>query len=371
MGLPKQIRGHYVCYDVGEEFTSAHVLKHKLFLMDEIKDVKLDMAFDMRHTQHIDGSAVVFFKNIHEQLSKYNRRVAFFGGNQEVIELLTAAQQFSVYKTIVEFERDFHEINPELNRTFFRLAEGKGHFRTLKMICPLCSFNNVSGFIIDENYYKQMWSEHEIVPVYKPAEVDPNSIDFSSYQVAVCPKCFYASTRLDWFTIMFSEGRYESHLTHENRVKLSNAAALRRNLAMSQHGATEEEAFFKMPREKSATYLSWALNEFNLKHMSEQQTTDGFDIVVSNFMMCKFAPTDLEIDNHMYTALAWLYGILNNKENYSTLRLAKTYVYLISALLAQDKTGEARKFYRELEKEFNEIEDCKYLINRAQNLLLY
>jgi len=39
-------------------------------------------------------------------------------------------------------------------------------------------------------------------------------------------------------------------------------------------------------------------------------------------------------------------------------------------LLSQDKTGESRKFYRELEKNFGDMEDCKYLINRAQYLLL-
>jgi hypothetical protein len=369
MSVSKQIRGHYVCYDVGEEFTSAQVLKYKLFFMDEIKDAKLDMAFDLRGTKRIDGSAIVFFKNVYDQLIKEHRKIAFFGGTEEVLEQLKGVGPFSVYPTIVEFERDFHEINPELNKTFFRLAEGKGHFRTLKMICPLCSYNNVAGFMIDENYYKQKWSESEIVPVFVPDEADPNSIDFSCYQVSVCPNCFYASTRLDWFTIVFPEGSFESHLTPENKAKLSNAAALRRSLAMGQSGATED-AFFRIPREKNAAYLSWMLNEFNLKHMSEQQTTDGFDIVVSNFMMCKFASREIDIDNHMYTALAWLYGIIENKSNYSTLRLAKTYVYIVSVLLSQDKIGEARKFYRTMEKDFNSIEDCKYLINRAQSLLL-
>jgi anti-anti-sigma regulatory factor len=369
MFLPRNVRGHYLCYDTGAEFTSAHVLKHKSFLMDEIKDSKLDMAFDLRSTERIDGAALMFFKNIYEQLSKENRKVAFFGGTQEVLEQLKSLNMFQVYPTIVDFERDFHEINIELNKTFFSLSEGKGHFRTLKMICPLCSYDNVSGFIVDEDHYKPRWRDNEIVPIFEPDEPDPNTVDFSCYQVAVCPKCFYASTRLDWFTIVFPEGRFESHLTQENRAKLSNAAALRRSLAMSYSG-TNEEAFFRAPREKSSSYVAWMLNEFNLKHMNEQRTTDGFDIVVSNFMMCKFALKEMNIDDHMYTALAWLYGIMDNKENYSTLRLAKTYVYLISVLLSQDKSGEARKFYRELEKEFRNIEDCKYLISRAQHLLV-
>ncbi|MCL2101032.1 MAG: hypothetical protein FWH22_04890, partial [Fibromonadales bacterium] len=325
--------------------------------------------FDMRNTMRIDGAAIMFFKNIQEQLSKEGRKIAFFGGTLEVQEQLKNVKSFLVYATIVEFERDFHEINPELNRTFFRLSEGKGPFRSLKMICALCAYDNVTGFIIDENYYKPRWSEHEIVPVYEPDEPDPNAIDFSCYQVAICPKCFYASTRLDWFTIVFPEGRFESQLTQENRAKLSNTTPLRRNLAMAYNGASEE-SFFRVPREKSAAYLSWLLNEFCLKHMSDQRTTDGFDIVVSNFMMCKFALKDVDIDNHMYTAMAWLYGIMENKANYSTLRLAKAYVYLVSALLNHDKPQEARKFYRLLEKEYKDIEDCKYLINRAQQLLL-
>jgi len=367
--LEKKVRGHYLCYDIGAEFTSAQVFKYKSFLMDEIKDSKMDMAFDLRNTKRLDGAAVVFFKNLHEHLNKENRKIAFFGGTPEILNQLSDNSSFLVYATIVEFERDFHEINPELNITFYRLSEGKGNFRTLKMICPLCSYDNVAGFIINENYYKQRWSDDEIVPVYEPDEPDPNAIDFSCYQVAVCPKCFYASTRLDWFTILFPEGRYESHLTQENKAKLSNTAALRRSLAMSYSGASEE-SYFRVPREKSAAYLSWLLNEFSLKHMSDQQTTDGFDIVVSNFMMCKFALKELDVDDHMYTALAWLYGIMDNRANYSTLRLAKTYVYIISVLLSQDKVGEARKFYRELEKDFKDIEDCKYLITRAQQLLL-
>jgi anti-anti-sigma regulatory factor len=367
--LEKKVRGHYLCYDIGVEFTSAQVLRYKGFFMDEIKDSKLDMAFDLRGTERIDGAAIVFFKNIYEQLCKEGRKIAFFGVTPEIYKQLSETSAFLVYATIIEFERDFHEINPELNRTFFRLSEGKGHFRTLKMICPLCSHDNVTGFIIDENHYKQRWSENEIVPVFEPEEPDPNTIDFSCYQVAVCPQCFYASTRLDWFTIVFPEGRFESHLTQENRTKLSNVAALRRNLAMG-YSSADEESFFRVPREKSASYLSWLLNEFNLKHMSDQQTTDGFDIVVSNFMMCKFALKEMDVDNHMYTALAWLYGIMGNRENYSTLRIAKTYVYLISVLLSQDKVGDARKFYREFEKQFKDVEDCKYLIARAQQLLL-
>ncbi|GHV14287.1 hypothetical protein AGMMS49938_10160 [Fibrobacterales bacterium] len=369
MSLPKQVRGHYVCYEAGAEFTSAQVIKEKLFFADEIKDSKLDMAFDFRQTAKIDGAALQFFKNLHEQLQKDSRKIAFLGGSDEVREQLSKNPTFLVYDSIIDFERDFHEINPDLARTFFRLSEGKGHFRSLKMICPLCSYENVSGFMIDESYYRQAWSDSEIVPIFEPAEPDPNSVDFSCYQVAVCPKCFYASTRLDWFTIVFPEGRFESHLTQENRARLSNTAALRRNLAMSYSGAGEE-SFFRMPREKSSAYLSWLLNEFNLKHMSEQQTTDGFDIVVSNFMMCKFALKDIDIDDHMYTALAWLYGIMDNKNNYSTVRLAKAYVYLISVLLSQDKIQDARKFYRELEKSYSDIEDCKYLISRAQHLML-
>jgi hypothetical protein len=327
------------------------------------------MAFDMRNTKRIDSAAVMFFKNIYEQLHKEERKIAFFGGTKEIQEQLGDISSFSVYTTIVEFERDFHEINPELKMTFFRLSEGKGHFRTLKMICPLCSCDNVTGFIIDENYYKQKWSDNEIVPIYEPDEPDKNAIDFSCYQVAVCPKCFYASTRLDWFTIVFPEGHYESHLTQENRAKLSNTTPLRRSLAISYNGANEE-SFFKVPRVKGAAYLAWLLNEFNLKHMGDQHAIDGFDVVVSNFMMCKFAEKEVEVDNHMHTALAWLYGIIENKVNYSTLRLAKTYVYLISVLISKDKSGEARKFYRELEKGYKDIEDCKYLINRAQQLLL-
>jgi len=249
------------------------------------------------------------------------------------------------------------------------LAKGKGSMRTLQMVCPLCGFDNVAGFMIDDEQYQLTWSDTEIVPLFEPIVPDVNALDFTAYQVAVCPHCFYAGTRLDWFTIKFPEGSFESRLSKSQIGNLSNSAALRRNLAMSYEGASDN-AFFQMPRESRASYLAWKLNEFNLKHMhNERKHTDGFEIVVSNFMMCKFSQSEREIDDHMHTALAWLYNILENKATYSTLRLAKAYTYMISILVSQDKTKEAKGFYRSFQAEFSDIPDCQFWLGRAHDLL--
>jgi hypothetical protein len=344
------------------------VIKVKQFLMDEIKDSKADFAFDLRKVKKLDSAAMTFFKNIEELLARDRRKVAFFGGPQEIQDELQRMHSFTVYPSIVDFERDFHEMNPLLYKTFLRLSNGRGPFRTLQMICPLCGHDNVAGFMIDENYYRPTWTDSEIVPVYEPIDPDPNAIDFSAYQVAVCPKCFYASTRLDWFTIVFNEGTYESRLTQENRGKLANTAALRRNLAM-QFDGTMDASFWRLPRETGASYASWRLNEFNLKHMGESRTTDGCEIVTSNFMMCKFASSERDIDEHMHTALAWLGGIMQNKENYSTLRVVKSYTYLVSILVAQDKVSEAKKLYKEAVEHFSDLEEGQFWLARARELI--
>jgi uncharacterized protein (DUF2225 family)/anti-anti-sigma regulatory factor len=369
MPFERQYRGHYLCYDIGREFSTTQVLKVKTFLLDEIKDTNYDFAFDLGALRLIDSSGLTFFKNIDELLRKNNRHLAFYGGPPEIQKQLADFHSFTLFASLVDFERDFHEINPQLNRTILNLAKGKGPMRPLKMICPLCGFDNVAGFIIDDTQFQLAWSDSEIVPLYDPITPDVNALDFSAYQVAVCPRCFYAGTRLDWFTIAFPEGVLESRLSKMQIGNLSNSAALRRNLAMSYEGATEN-AFFQMPRESRASYLSWKLNEFNLKHMhAERKVTDGFEIVVSNFMMCKYSQNEREIDDHMHTALAWLYNILENKANYSTLRLAKAYTYLISVLIAQDKTKEAKSFYKDFVNAFGDIPDCLFWLGRARDLI--
>lgn len=369
MTFERQTRGRYLCFNLGSEFSANQVLQVKSFLMDEIKDTSADLAFDLSDLRYIDSSGLTFFKNIDELMVKLGRNLAFFGGPSEIRKQMAEFHSFTLFASLVDFERDFHEISAQLNDTFLHLAKGKGGIRTLKMICPLCGFDNVAGFMIDDKQYQQVWSDIEIVPVLEPLEPDPNALDFSAYQVAVCPKCFYAGTRLDWFTIDFPEGAFESRLTKLQRGNLSNAASLRRNLAMSYEGATEN-AFFQVPREGRASYLSWKLNEFNLKHMnSERKATDGFEIVVSNFMMCKFSQSHREIDDHMHTALAWLYNILENKAHYSTLRLAKAYTYMISVLVSQDKNKEAKAFYKQFNESFGEIPDCQFWLGRARELL--
>lgn len=371
MPFERIYRGHYLCFTLGEEFTTNQVLKMRSSLLDEIKDTDGDLAFDLRELRSIDSAGLTFLKNVDEILKKAGRKSAFFGGPAEIQKQLTDFHPFNLFGSVVEFERDFHEINPELNRTFLRLARGKGAMRTLQMSCPLCHYDSVAGFIVDEDMYQLSWSDTEIVPLFELVTPDVNAMDVSTYQVAVCPKCFYAATRLDWFDVRFPEGSFESRLTKFQIGNLSNSAALRRNLAMSYEGASEP-AFFQMPRESRAAYLAWKLNEFNLKHMqTERRITDGFEIVVSNFMMCKFAQHSRDIDDHMHTALAWLYNILENKTNYSTLRLAKAYTYIISVLISQDKSKEAKNFYKQFSAEYQDQPDCQFWLNRAHDLVFF
>lgn len=369
MAFERQHRGRYSCFNLGKEFATMQLVHLKSFLMDEIKDTNADLAFDLRELHSIDSSGLTFFKNIDEIMVKQNRNLAFFGGNPQILQQMGAFHNFTLFSSLIEFERSFHEISAQLHHTFLRLAKGKAGLRSLKMICPLCGFENVAGFMIDEKEYQQVWSDIEIVPVLEPFELDQNSLEFSAYQVAVCPHCFYAGTRLDWFTIDFPEGAFESRLTKLQKGNLSNAASLRRSLAMSFEGATEN-SFFQVPREGRASYLSWKLNEFNLKHMNtDRKSTDGFEIVVSNFMMCKFSQSHTEIDDHMHTALAWLYNILELKANYSTLRLAKAYTYMISVLVSQDKSKEAKIFYKQFNESHCDVPECQFWLGRAHEML--
>lgn len=359
-----------MCYALGHELAASHVVQLRAALADDLMDHGNDIALDVRDLRYIDSSGMRFLRNFGENLAKQGRKLVFFGPPEDIGTQLNEGTGLEVYPTLTDFERGFHETDPGLLKALRGLASGKGMVKSLQLACPLCNNHEVTGYLFDTENQEMVWTENDILPVWIPKDPKRDFTDFGVYEVAVCSNCFFSSNRLDWFTVYFSEGEVASSLTPDQISNLGNAAAARRNLVgESEH--VQDPNYFLMPRQTRAAYLSWKLNEFTQKHLApERKNTDGFEIAVSNFMMCRYCGGDSALLNeHMHTALAWLNNILQYPFWYSTQRLVKAHTYTISVLLAMDKKREARVLCDKLFEEYRNFPEFSFWLTRAKELV--
>lgn len=365
----KQIRGPYLYYMLDTEFMASHVMEQTPILHEDLKHNTMDVALDLRKLKRIDSLGVRFIVNLSESLQKEGKRMVFVGGDAEIIAMLNEKKPIKIYHTVADFELEFHGMDPKVMASILQLAQGSRGLKTLKLVCPLCGNMEVSGFVLDEAHYDLTWSERTIPPLWKPKNDSVDAIDFDLYKVAVCPQCFFASARPDFFTIRFPEGEVKSRLKAvwiENLKMHSNA----RVQLVNQEREMDRSDFFLPPRDMRAGYLSWVLHEFCQKNMyQDRHMIDAFELVMANLAMCKFAKNEREIDDHLHTALAWINNLMQYQTQYSTQRIMEAYTYQVSLLLAFDKNSEARKVHENFLELYGEEEGSKFWIDRSQLLI--
>lgn len=365
----KQIRGPYLCYIVEREFLTPHVLEQKPQMMQDVQKPEHDIALDIRKLHTIDALSLRFLVNVDELMEQKGHRLVLVGGEHAIVAQLVKARAFKHYSTMADFEREFHELNPVLLRSILQLAQGGEGFKVLNLECPICKFQEVSGFVLDEAKYQMVWSAREIVPVWTPITDEVEAIDYPSYKVSVCPECYFAAVRPDYFGIHFPEGDIKPILKPEQLTALGIGGSTRKSMANEIREAANA-SFFTPPRDYKAAYLSWKLYETCLKQMNpDRRFIDAFEVVIANFMMCKYAPSERLVDDHMHSALAWLNNVMQNQTHYSTNRLLQAHTYFVSVLLAIDKFGDAQRALAELIRLFGEEPDSGFWIDRAQALV--
>jgi hypothetical protein len=228
----------------------------------------------------------------------------------------------------------------------------------------------VHGFLPDRTMFTQDWDDHAITPIWTfNGKNDANAQDPDVYEVCVCPECFFASGRIDWFSLDVAEGQIETSLRPDQIEAISNNIARGRDFVTRDPNASNPD-FFAMPRESAAAYIAWKLAENTLRSASKLRAqTDGFEIARCNLMMCKFTKERTVLDQHIHTARAWLSDILEHKERYSTHRLVKSYVFHISLLLMEGKLGEAERALKTLVTDYREEEEFDFWLGRAEQMV--
>ena len=368
MKFGRQIKGPYVCFRPVGEFSAGQIVKLKTAITDDLKDTKKDIAIDMRKITFMDVTGLRFIKNLKTVLAKEERSVVVFGGSDEIVEELKNSN-IKVFETQTEFEQGFHEMSVQSIKYYLELAKGNAAIKNLLLMCPICGYENVKGFMLNEEMHQLCWEDEQITPRWRYTGESENDIDFDLYTVAVCPECWFASSRVDWFEMNVEEGHVESKLTKSQIDRIANYSAHRKEIA-AEIPDISTPTYFAMPREKLAAYGAWRLNELTFRTVhKEKSDLDGYEIAYSNFMMCKFADDPDIIDRQLNTAQAWLLSIVENKERYSTFRVVKAYTFAISVLLYMDKYREALKMMQQFESEFHGDDEYKLWLLRAKELL--
>jgi len=364
------VRGPYLCYTVERDFLTPDVIEQKVPLLADIHNPEHEIALDIRKLRHVDSLSLRFLGNVDDQLMATSRRLVLIGGEADVIASIMKQRAFRHFVTMADFELEFHDLSPSLLKSILQLAQGGNGFKMLQLECPVCHFGEVSGFVLDESKYEQRWSSREIIPLWIPAGPDIESIDYGAYRVAVCPQCFFASLRPDHFGIHFPEGDIKSILKPDQLTNLTIASNGRKSLAHEQHFNSSEQ-FFQPPRDQRASYLAWKLQEHCQKQMcGDRHNIDAFEVVLANFMMCKYTRSERLIDDHLHTALAWLNNLRQNEAHYSTNRLLQAHTYFISVLLALDKVSEAVKALADFTTRFQDDPQSGFWLQRASQLVI-
>jgi anti-anti-sigma regulatory factor len=359
MEMERKIRGPYACVAPIGDFSAAQVVSLKAALAEDIKDPTNDLAVDLSRTTSLDQSALKFFANLDKSLQNSKRRLAFFGGNDDLQKQLKDYKAFRIFTNLNDFERSFHEVSAERQRFYYQLCGNSGApIQSLPLICPLCRSGKPRGFLMDESRYEQCW-ERNITPQWHLGDDEDNDMDFEIYQVAVCPKCYFATTRIDWFSIENERVNVDTVLNDDQVDRLSSHAIARKN-AMAEFLPIDNH-FFLMPRSEMAGYLSWKLNEVTLKNVSRNRAQlDSYEIAFSNLMMAKYAPDEMRKSNHVSAAEAWLHNVMDHKDRFSTSRVTKSFVFLVSLNKYLGKNKEVSRYVAEFEEWLGDRTDLDF-----------
>lgn len=369
MSFSRQSRGPYICYAPTGDFNAAQIVQLKTALTEDLHTGLNHFALDLRKVENLDNTGFKFIKNMGLVLQKDQKQMVFFGANVELKSKLEAEIDLPVFGSLQDFEGSFHEMNPKVFQNYFELAYGNSALRTLNLKCPICGNEHIKGFFYEYDAYGQYWSDNYITPVWKDPRPGAEKVDLEMYKVAVCSECLFASTRMDWFGVNLPEGLVPSVLTQEEKDRIANKIANRKEVALN-HPAVKSDIFFGFPRETKAAYLAWKLNEMTCRDIGKDKTnTDGFDIAFSNLMMCKYTEDNKLIHEQLDTALAWLHGVLTHPDHYSTHRIMQAYIYIASIYLTRDKLSEATKYQKELELRFSGEESFEFWNERIKELI--
>ncbi len=364
-------KGEYQTFHLKGVFDTSACFELKDKLNDVINHEEFHICLEFSGIAGIDASGLRFLENIHKILEKRSRKLAIYGAKSALHKLMQdrgLLAKIPTYKDVYEFEDSFQVEEREIRKKYFSLAIGSDPIRRHSCICPLCQNENIIGYLCDESVHSLCWEDNEITPQWRLTQPSDNEMDVELYEIAVCPNCFFASSKLDYFVISMPEGTIPSVLTKEQKDRLVKNSSIRQSL-LSKHQKDNTKSFFSMPRDSVAGFISWQLYDRTLRDIArDKASTVAIEVARANILSAKFATSQTDSKNFMTTAHVWVTYMINNPDSNASKDLVMGYIYLISLNLALAKEKEAKATFESYMKKYGDDKFYAFWTNRAISL---
>jgi len=367
----RQKRSYQIFHLIGELDTNAS-LEIKNDLEYTLNYYHLNICLNLMDLTSIDNSGVNLIINIQKMLQKTGRKCVLQGGSEEIIQLIQekdTENSLRHYQNHFDFENSFLDDIKETRQKYLNMAEGTGLFKELSLICPICDAKNFSGHLLAKEDIKESWADEDITPQITDPQGNPLELSHDLYEISVCPRCYFASARLEHFGIQLGNSIAPCELKKEQIDRISKKS-FQRNKILSENQKERIYSLFAEPMEPDAGWVAWQLYDRTLRGLPlDRGSIDCLEVSRTNILSAKFAPSDEERNMALTTAQVWLTEMMKQPDLYVASELAQGYVFLISVNLAMDKEREASILCDELLEKYKRTPQLKFWTDRGTYLM--
>lgn len=373
MEVNKITKADFEVFSLSGELNTAACIGLKSSVNETLETSTRNICFDLSGLVGIDQSGFRFLGNLQKVLAKQNRVLVSYSVPSRILGQLKnnplLEKPIECFESIHEFENTLTNFYEGKVKSLLNLAEGSGVLKGLHLGCPLCKWEGFVGYLLDISKHQLLWEENDITPQWKMLENKENQIDFDLYRVAVCPRCYFASDKLDHFKILLPEGNQSSVLKPEILELLSEQAHKRTTL-MADYNKNKAYDHFGYPRDKKVGYYSYKLLELTVRNLSKnKKNINTFELAISNILAAKYAKSEELQKNDFSTAHVWLKNLIENPQGFTSKEMAMAYVYLVSVSLALERVEEAKEIAKKYNSQFAQDSFYQFYTDRMDELL--
>lgn len=336
--------------------------------LQSLVNEKGNLAVDLEKVTQIDSSGISLFINMHKKLTQQERTFCLFntsGDTAKIFSEVNLEKVIKIYADKPAFLADniatvVDELYPPPDYSY---NEKLYVIKTLK--CVLCGFDEIKGFILNKKTQDIVFDGESFVPIFAGKEGN-NTLDIYALQVTVCPRCYFASRHINYFTDL--KGEFESVLQEKEIHTLVREDGGRERL-LAGTGMSSMDKFYPpySPREAYWVYTLAEECAHTLYRIDNRLAT--FDLAYYNVILTRYCG-EKEYPEFLRKAYMWYGEIYKNKASFApaTVLEACYYLTVISDRLKRQRDSEL--FFTELKNLNSPCPEYKTYLRAASSFIV-
>ncbi len=326
------------------------------------------IAIDLSKVPYVDSSGLSLLVNMHKKLSAQNRTLCIFNYSGMVEKLFIEANLGKVIK-LYPSKQDFIQANVKAvvdtpyPPTGYDFGDKLYILKNLK--CTLCKSEDIKGFLLNKKSQELIFSNESIVPSYAGREGN-NTLDIYAMEITICPSCFFATRRIDYFTDL--KGEFTTLLSEKEIHTLVKEDGNRVRM-LSGTGMSSMDKFYPPFSPKECFWVYTMAEECAHTLNRVENRLAAYDLAHYNIMLTLYSGPN-EQQNYLRKAYMWYGELLKNKGQYSpsTVLEASYYLTVLSDMLKRPRESEV--YLAELKNLASPFPEYKRYLKAASNFLL-